>query len=74
MKKSILILLSLPLAALFSSCQTTGDPNAGGIFWSKDKAQQRLDDRQQHLDDVNYDIRRKQNSAAVKEKKIRSMQ
>lgn len=36
------------LAAAFCGCETTGDPNSGGIFWSETKARQRLaEDRAQ---------------------------
>ena len=40
--KSILSLLVVSQASfLMVSCETTGDPNSGGIFWSERKAQQR---------------------------------
>ena len=74
MKKSLFLLMAMPFAALLNSCETTGDPTAGGIFWSEKKAQQRLIERQQHLDAVNADTQRKQNSAAAKERQIRSLQ
>lgn len=67
-------LLALPVMAVLNSCETTGDPTAGGIFWSEKKAQQRLADRQDRLDTLNEDTRRKQNSAAAKESQIRSLQ
>lgn len=34
------------------SCETTGDPSTGGIFWSEAKAKQRLAERQQRLDQL----------------------
>lgn len=40
MKKTC-ILSIIGLAALASSCTTTGDPTTGGIFWSPAKAQAR---------------------------------
>jgi hypothetical protein len=54
--KKLLTLLSLALgAAAFSGCETTGDPNSGGIFWSETKAKQRIAARQAHLNDVESD-------------------
>jgi hypothetical protein len=47
MKHLTLLLLA---AACLSSCETTGDPNQGGLFqWSQGKANQRLSDREQRL-------------------------
>lgn len=51
----------LPLSALggliiclgTTGCETTGDPNRGGIFWSETKAQDRLHARQQELNALN---------------------
>ncbi|MGC4014463.1 MAG: hypothetical protein QM755_08120 [Luteolibacter sp.] len=34
------------------SCETTGDPSTGGIFWSERKAQARLDERQARLNSI----------------------
>jgi hypothetical protein len=55
-------LLLLTLAALgglvLSGCETTGDPNSGGIFWSESKAKQRIYERQEHLNDVEADTAR----------------
>lgn len=57
--KKLLTLCSLALAAVsFSGCETTGDPNSGGIFWSETKAKQRLADRQAHLNEVESDTSR----------------
>ena len=43
---------------IFSGCETTGDPHHGGIFWSEDKAQQRLDQKQHELNRINSDTER----------------
>jgi hypothetical protein len=43
---------------LFSGCETTGDPHHGGIFWSEEKAQQRLDQKQHELNRINSDTER----------------
>jgi hypothetical protein len=58
MKKLLLLCLSGTGSFLFSGCETTGDPNSGGIFWSEDKAKQRIAARQQHLNEVEDDTAR----------------
>ncbi|HEX8296001.1 MAG TPA: hypothetical protein VF593_06845 [Chthoniobacteraceae bacterium] len=58
MKKLLALLALSSGAVLFVGCETTGDPNAGGIFWSERKAQQRLADREQRLDDIDHDTSR----------------
>jgi hypothetical protein len=42
----------------FAGCETTGDPHRGGIFWSEDKAQQRLDQRRRELNRIESDTER----------------
>jgi hypothetical protein len=69
--KELLLLSTITLAAsALSSCETTGDPTKGGIFWSPAKAQQRLDQRQQTLSDINDDTSRVQNSNQQKEQQL----
>ncbi len=47
----ISIACSLAASAVgFTSCETTGDPTQGGIFWSESKAQDRLYERQDRLE------------------------
>jgi len=42
---------------LLSGCQTTGDPNAGGLLgWSEQKAQQRLADRSEALSQGRHEL------------------
>jgi hypothetical protein len=43
---------------LFAGCETTGDPHHGGIFWSEDKAQQRLDQKRRELNRIESDTER----------------
>ena len=43
---------------LFSGCETTGDPHHGGIFWSEDKAQQRLNQKRGELNRIDSDTER----------------
>jgi hypothetical protein len=52
------LLMSLGLAAVFSSCTVTGDPSRGGIFWSESMAQDRLNQRQAILNSVEADTAR----------------
>lgn len=49
--------LSLLLLPLFlASCETTGDPNQGGLFgWSQSKANARLDQKRATLDSLQSD-------------------
>lgn len=47
------LLLTLAACALLNSCETTGDPNRGGLFgWSQGKANDRLDVREERLNDL----------------------
>lgn len=65
MKRLVLIFST---SILFAGCETTGNPREGGIFWSEEKAQQRLDQRNRELrrlesdtdrlEDRNRDLRR----------------
>jgi hypothetical protein len=58
MKKLFLLLLAALGSIALPGCETTGDPNSGGIFWSESKAKQRIYARQQHLNDVESDTAR----------------
>lgn len=42
----------------FVACETTGDPNRGGIFWSESKAQDRLQERRNNLGAIQSDTDR----------------
>lgn len=45
------LLLTLGAISLLTSCETTGDPNQGGLFgWSQGKADQRIEERERHLE------------------------
>ncbi len=53
MKHLSLILLA---AAVLTSCETTGDPNQGGLFgWSQGKGNDRLAVREQRLSELERD-------------------
>src|SRR3954447_17448691 len=39
---AVRLFLSAATVITFSGCETTGDPRAGGIFWSETKARQRI--------------------------------
>jgi hypothetical protein len=43
---------------LFTGCETTGDPHKGGIFWSEDKARQRLEQKRRELNRIESDTER----------------
>lgn len=65
--------LSLILAAaalqLLTGCETTGNPNEGGIFWSERKAQERLDSRESQLSRTERSTAR-QSSAAERRRQM----
>lgn len=52
------VALAFSALLLFSGCETTGDPHHGGIFWSEDKAQQRLDQKRRELNRIDSDTER----------------
>jgi len=57
--KHLLTLFALAVALpLLCGCETTGDPNRGGIFWSESKAQDRLAEREATLQRVDRSTRR----------------
>jgi hypothetical protein len=50
---SLLSLAAVGASLLLTSCETTGDPNQGGLFgWSQSKANYRLEEREQHLNQL----------------------
>ena len=62
----------LPLAAtlILTSCETTGDPNQGGLFgWSQGKANVRSATLQQHLQTVDSDTAYQQGRTKALEQK-----
>jgi len=50
--------IAFAVMVVFSGCETTGDPHHGGIFWSEDKAQQRLDQKRRELHRIESDTDR----------------
>ena len=50
--------IAFAVLMIFSGCETTGDPHHGGIFWSEEKAQQRLNQKQRELNRVESDTER----------------
>jgi hypothetical protein len=58
MKKILILCLAALGGIVLPGCETTGDPNSGGIFWSESKAKQRIYARQQHLNEVEDDTAR----------------
>jgi len=64
--------LAWPL--LVSSCQTTGDPSTGGIFWSERKAQDRLNERQARLQQVDEQTANAKKKAKAKQDEASKLQ
>lgn len=62
MKTLLPLLLVLAGSFALTGCETTGDPNSGGIFWSERKAQGRLADRRHTLNRVESDTARVERS------------
>lgn len=65
---------SLPLLCLpflLCSCETTGDPNQGGLFgWSSSKADQRLEQKHATLNALESDTTSQQKRSARLESQI----
>jgi hypothetical protein len=53
-----LLALAFTTSLILTGCETTGDPHHGGIFWSEDKAQQRLDQKRHELRRIESDTER----------------
>ena len=70
MKTLFLLTILGGSSLLLTGCETTGDPNSGGIFWSEDKAKQRIAARQDHLNDVEDDTARVNRRNRRLEKKL----
>lgn len=67
----IAVVSLLPAASLaLSSCATTGDPSTGGIFWSETKAQDRLAERQDHLENTENRTRFTNRSSVETQRRI----
>lgn len=68
-----LFFLALATSALLTSCETTGDPNQGGLFgWSQNKANDRIAVREQHLSDLeNENAYQRGRTRALEEEKAR---
>ncbi len=58
MNRALKIVLGLSVMTGCVSCQTTGDPTRGGIFWSERKANERLDERRADLGAIEADTAR----------------
>ena len=59
-------LLLLPICAMLSGCETTGDPTQGGLFgWSEKKAQQRQEEREETLSQEQQTAQSEQQKAST---------
>ena len=69
--KKLILCLSLALTGIgLTGCETTGDPNQGGIFWSESKAQDRLRQREDPLDTLHSDTARVKRSNRAMESQL----
>lgn len=76
--KSLSSLLLIAASVVLVSCETTGDPNQGGLFqWSQAKANDRIEVRERHLDnveaDTDYQRRRSESLEARQDRKEREL-
>ena len=65
-----LLASSVASAFVFASCTTTGDPSTGGIFWSENKAQDRLAERQNKLESIERQTGATQRKSAATQRQI----
>ena len=68
MKKFFLLAVLAGTGFAFTGCETTGDPTKGGIFWSESKAQDRLNQRSNTLNQIDS------NTSAVQQRNQRMQQ
>jgi hypothetical protein len=68
-----LVLLATGSAAS-TSCNVTGDPSQGGIFWSERKAQGRLVERQDHLETIQEKTARTKRRSKETQRRIDALQ
>ncbi len=62
------------IALSVTGCETTGNPREGGIFWSENKAQRRLNERQATLDNLEGKTNRTRSQSARTQRQIDAMQ
>jgi septal ring factor EnvC (AmiA/AmiB activator) len=60
-------------AITFSGCEATGDPRAGGIFWSETKARQRIAAKQSEKRQAEHEAASEQAKLARLQDEIRSL-
>jgi uncharacterized protein YfaP (DUF2135 family) len=59
------------LCVALSACETTGDPNQGGLFgWSESQAQDRVGQREAQLNAIEADTARQRNQAGYLEGRL----
>ncbi len=63
------ILVALAATFISTSC-TNGDPSTGGIFWSENRAQDRLAERQNKLERLEGQTRSSNRKAASTQQRI----
>lgn len=70
MKSTFILALASAATLACTSCSTTGDPSTGGIFWSENKAQARLAERQNTLEGIEKQTGRTQRKSAETQRQI----
>jgi hypothetical protein len=71
---SRLVILSVSSVATLVVTSCTGDPSTGGIFWSEPAAQQRLNERQNKLEQVEKKTGSTNRKSAQTQQKIDALQ
>jgi len=74
MKSTLQFFAVLSIGLLCMSCETTGDPSAGGIFWSERKAQDRLAERQGQLENIERQTATTQRKSTDTQRRINELQ
>jgi hypothetical protein len=78
MNATLIRLATLASAAtatlLIAACETTGDPSQGGIFWSQQKADVRLHERQNKLEHIERQTKHTEHKSAETQRKIDELQ
>lgn len=68
--RSVLLASASAATLVCTSCSTTGDPSTGGIFWSENKAQDRLAERQAKLESTERKTGQVKRNSAETQKQI----
>ena len=70
MKSATVALILSSTALSLVSCSTNGDPKTGGLFWNENRAQDRLAEREDKINNLEKRTRTSYNSAADRKRRI----